>query len=124
MVCSSSCAACARVWPSSSSRAQVPLQDLQRHRDQRHQLVEQRLLPRVETAKRRQFDDAQQRVLRQQRRRGDAHGRRAAEARRDAQIVGRKTRRERRLAVLCALTHQPLAQAERGRRGSTPGASP
>ena len=47
--------------------------------------------------------------------RGDTHGRRAAEPRLDAQIVRGKLVERDRLVVPCTLAHQPLAQAERGR---------
>ena len=59
-------ALCLRL-PEQLLRAQVALQDLEAHRHQRHQFGEQRLLPGVERAERRQFDDAQQRVLGQER---------------------------------------------------------
>ena len=47
--------------------AQVALQDFKAHRHQRQQFADERLLPGVERAKRRHFDDAQQRVLGQER---------------------------------------------------------
>ena len=56
-------------------RAQVPLQDFQAHRHQRHQFGEQRVLTGVERMKRGCFDDAQQGVLGQERRRQDLHRR-------------------------------------------------
>jgi len=96
-------------------RAQVAPQDLEAHGRQRHHLREQRVLPRIERAEGRQFDDAHQRVLRQQRRGNDARRRRGTESRRDAQVLGGHAGQRNRRAIACALANQPLAQAK-GRR--------
>jgi hypothetical protein len=60
-------------------RVQVPLQDVEVQRDQRHQLVEQRNLLRRERTERCDFEHRQQRVLRQRGECGGLHRHRLAE---------------------------------------------
>ncbi len=100
-------------------RAQVALQHLQVQRRGGKQLLEQRPLARAERAEGGDLDHRQQRVARRERPGFRLRRRRLAQARGDAQVVRRQTRRGAP-ACLRARTGRPALRPAR----STPGSAP
>ena len=92
--------------------AEVALQDLQAHRDDGQQFVEQRLLPRGERPEGCHFEDAEQRVGGHRRHGRRLHRRRLAETGGNAQVVGREIRQRERSPFARALTDEALAERD------------
>ncbi len=97
------------------SRPKVSLKNLQAHRDDGQQLVEQCPVSRGELLERCDFEHTEQRVLGQRRQSRHVRGLPLAEARGDAQVAWREVRQSQGAPLLCALADQTLADLDDAR---------